>query len=109
MIDQADNLRKIAENKNNKEKSNARIITIASGKGGVGKSNITVNLGISLQNLGQRILIIDGDLGMANLDILMGITPKYNLSHILSGKCKMKEAVIEGTDNLNILPGTSGM
>lgn len=111
MIDQAENLRKMTnKNKSDKKnKSNTRIITVASGKGGVGKSNIAINLGISLQKLEQRVLIIDGDLGMANLDILLGITPQYNLSHVLNGKCNIEEAILRGDGDLYILPGTSGI
>ncbi|MFP4661025.1 MAG: MinD/ParA family protein [Halanaerobiales bacterium] len=104
MNDQATKLRQKVQQKEN----NTRIIAIASGKGGVGKSNITVNMGLALQEMGKRVLLLDADLGMANLDILLGLTPRYNLSHVLKGKCKFEDAVLKGPDGIDILPGTSG-
>lgn len=104
MTDQAASLRKKVEAKASK----TRIIAIASGKGGVGKSNITVNLGLSMQEMGKRVLLMDADLGMANLDILLGLAPRYNLSHVLKGKCKFEDAVLAGPEGIDILPGTSG-
>lgn len=104
MNDQATKLRQKVQQKEN----NTRIIAIASGKGGVGKSNITVNMGLALQEMGKRVLLLDADLGMANLDILLGLTPRYNLSHVLKGKCKFEDAVLNGPDGIDILPGTSG-
>lgn len=104
MNDQATKLRKKVQEK----AGNTRIIAIASGKGGVGKSNITVNLGLALQEMGKRVLLLDADLGMANLDILLGLTPRYNLSHVLKGKCKFEDALLNGPEGIDILPGTSG-
>ncbi|MDI3546955.1 MAG: flagellar biosynthesis protein FlhG [Halanaerobiales bacterium] len=91
------------------KKRNTRIIAIASGKGGVGKTNISLNLGLALQELGERVLLLDADLGMANVDILLGLTPRYNLSHVLKGRCKFAEALLEGPGGIDILPGTSGV
>ncbi len=88
--------------------NNTRIIAIASGKGGVGKTNFTVNLGLSLQKNGHQTLIIDADFGMANADLVLGITPIYNLGHIIKGKCTFQEAIVAGPNNMHILPGTSG-
>lgn len=105
MTDQATNLRKKVQNK----KENTRIVAVASGKGGVGKSNITVNLGLSFQQMGKRVLLLDADLGMANLDILLGLAPRYNLSHVLKGKCEFEDALLKGPGNIDILPGTSGV
>ncbi|MEJ6950235.1 MinD/ParA family protein [Natronospora cellulosivora (SeqCode)] len=105
MNDQATQLRKKVAAKAHK----TRIIAIASGKGGVGKSNITVNLGLALQERGKKVLLLDADLGMANLDILLGITPTYNLSHVLKGRCSFQEALIVGPGNIDILAGTSGV
>ncbi len=104
MNDQATKLRE----KVSQKASNTRIVAVASGKGGVGKSNITVNLGLTLQGMGKRVLLLDADLGMANLDILLGLTPRYNLSHVLKGKCKFEDALLHGPDGIDILPGTSG-
>jgi len=105
MFDQASSLRKRVESK----KRNTRIIAIASGKGGVGKSNLSVNLGLALQEQGEKILILDADLGMANVDILLGITPSYNLNHVLKGRCSLDEAVTKGPGGINILAGSSGI
>ncbi|MFW6381504.1 MAG: MinD/ParA family protein [Bacillota bacterium] len=91
------------------EQDNTRVISIASGKGGVGKTNLSVNLGINLYKEGVKTLLIDADFGMANVDILLGITPQYNLSHILNGKCMLPDAIITGPGSLDILPGNSGV
>ncbi len=116
MNDQAAKLRKIVKEKgsnNNKKKSDlkgtSRIITIASGKGGVGKSNITVNMGFALKSFGQKVLLLDGDLGMANLDILLGISPQFNLSHVLKEKCRLEQAIFKQSKNFHLLPGFSGV
>ena len=114
MLDQASKLRKMVEKegaagKEEKSSDNSKIIAVASGKGGVGKSNITVNLGLALKEAGQEVLLIDADMGMANLDILLGLAQKYNLSHILQDKCTFEEALISGPEGIDILPGTSGV
>ncbi|MFW5962077.1 MAG: MinD/ParA family protein [bacterium] len=113
--DQASKLREIVASKgtNNeilerKEKKNARIIAIASGKGGVGKSNVSVNLALTMQKKGMKTLIIDADMGMANIDVLLGMTPQYNLSHVLRGQHRFEEVVLEGPHGMHFLPGTSG-
>ncbi|MFW5986040.1 MAG: MinD/ParA family protein [Halanaerobiales bacterium] len=90
------------------QKKNTRIIAIASGKGGVGKTNIAVNLGLLLNQEEEKTLLIDADFGMANIDVVLGITPKYNLGHIIRGKCYLEDAIIAGPKELDILPGTSG-
>ncbi|MEJ2157585.1 MAG: P-loop NTPase, partial [Desulfobacteraceae bacterium] len=63
-----------------------RMIAITSGKGGVGKTNIVANLGFTLSRFGQKVLILDADLGLGNLDVLLGLTPEYNLSHLIQGE-----------------------
>jgi len=68
-----------------------RVIAITSGKGGVGKTNIVANLGYSLSALGKKVLIMDADLGLANLDVLLGLAPKYNLSHVITGEKTFSE------------------
>ncbi|ACL70416.1 MinD/ParA family protein [Halothermothrix orenii] len=108
MVDQATRLRKLVKAKEIKG-SETRVIAIASGKGGVGKTNVAVNLGLALQKKGKRVLLLDADLGMANVDILLGLTPKYNLNHVLKGKCDFYEALLEGPEGLHVLPGTSGV
>jgi flagellar biosynthesis protein FlhG len=87
----------------------ARIIAITSGKGGVGKTNIVANLGYQLSRAGQRVLILDADLGLGNLDILIGLAPRYNLSHVISGERRLSDIIVEGPGQLRILPAASGI
>jgi flagellar biosynthesis protein FlhG len=89
--------------------SPARVIAITSGKGGVGKTNIVANLGYALCKAGNRVLIFDADLGLGNLDVLLGLTPHHNLSHVVQGGKKLSEIVISGPGNLKILPASSGI
>ncbi|WP_213182004.1 MinD/ParA family protein [Desulfosarcina cetonica] len=90
-------------------KPQARVIAITSGKGGVGKTNIVANLGYALCKAGKRVLIFDADLGLGNLDVLLGLTPRYNLSHVVEGVKTLPEIVINGPGNLKILPASSGI
>ena len=90
-------------------KAPARVIAITSGKGGVGKTNIVANLGYALCKAGQRVLIFDADLGLGNLDVLLGLTPTYNLSHVIEGEKRLSEIIINGPGNLKILPASSGI
>lgn len=104
MFDQAAGLRKRV---NGVRKS--RVIAIASGKGGVGKTNVAVNLGMALQRKNKKVLLVDVDLGTANIDVLLGLTPKYHLGHLLNGEKELTEIIIDGPEGLDILPGTSGI
>lgn len=85
-----------------------RVIAVCSGKGGVGKSSFTVNFGIALTRFGHRVLLLDADLGMGNLDLLLGMTPKYNISHILAGKKEISDVVLSGPSGVKVLPASSG-
>ncbi len=91
------------------QEAQARVIAITSGKGGVGKTNIVANLGYSLCKSGQRVLIFDADLGLGNLDVLLGLTPQYNFSHVIEGKKKLSDIIIGGPGNVKILPASSGI
>jgi flagellar biosynthesis protein FlhG len=84
-----------------------RIIAVTSGKGGVGKSNVAVNLGITLTRFGHRVMLVDADIGMANIDLLLGITPKYNITHLLSGKKELNDIMLNGPSGVKILPSSS--
>ncbi len=77
-------------------KKPVRVMAVGSGKGGVGKSNVVINLSVAFDRLGLRTLIMDADLGLANIDILLGLTPKYNMSHVLSGQKRLEEVLVDG-------------
>lgn len=86
-----------------------RVIAVTSGKGGVGKSNIVVNLGLALSRQGLKVLLIDADLGLANLDILLGLTPSYTIQDLLAHRQTLAEVMAEGPEGLKILPASSGI
>jgi flagellar biosynthesis protein FlhG len=86
-----------------------RTIAITSGKGGVGKSNVAVNVALELADLGHRVSLLDADLALANVDVLLGLNPQYHLGHLLSGQRALKEVVIEVEDGLRLIPGGSGI
>ena len=90
-------------------RSNARVIAVTSGKGGVGKTNIVANLGYAFSRLGQKVLILDADMGLGNLDVLLGLAPKYNLSHVIMGEKSISEIIVEGPGHMLILPASSGI
>jgi len=92
-----------------KYKKETKVIAITSGKGGVGKTNIVANLGFALSRLGKKVIILDADLGLGNLDVLLGLAPKYNLSHVISGEKSMEEIILKGPGNIEILPASSGI
>lgn len=86
-----------------------RVITVTSGKGGVGKTNVVANLAIALSRAGKRVLVLDADLGLGNIDVLLGLTPKYTLEHVLSGARSLSEIMLQGPSGIRILPASSGM
>ncbi len=86
-----------------------RVFAITSGKGGVGKTNLSVNIGIAMAQTGQRVVLMDADMGLANVDILLGVYPKFNLSHVLSGEKTLDEIMIDGPAGLRVIPGASGI
>jgi flagellar biosynthesis protein FlhG len=88
---------------------NTRVISVASGKGGVGKSNIVANIGYFFSKLGKKVLIFDADLGLGNMDILLGLAPKHNFSHTMTGEKKIEEIVLTGPAEMKIIPAASGI
>lgn len=111
-MDQAEKLRLLMKKNialSAKLKHSIGIYTIASGKGGVGKTNVVVNLAIALQKRGKRVLIIDADLGMANVDVILGIYPQSTLYDVLFRGRSFKETIINGPEGIKILPGGSGI
>ena len=110
MLDQAEALRKLINNEEQEnKKTSTKLITVTSGKGGVGKSNFVVNLAIVLQNKGKRVLIFDADLGMGNDDVLMGIYPKHNIFDIIFNDLQIKDVIIEGTNGVSLIPAGSAL
>jgi flagellar biosynthesis protein FlhG len=95
--------------RNMKKTNPVRVIAITSGKGGVGKTNLSVNLGIALAQAGRRVALLDADMGLANVDILLGIYPKFNLLHVLSGDKTLAEIMLDGPSGLKVIPGASGI
>ena len=90
------------------EQENARVLCVSSGKGGVGKTHISVNLAYMMAKMGQRVLLIDGDLELANVDILLNIEPKCTIAEVLEDKAPPVEAVVEVEPNFSVLPASSG-
>ena len=98
-----------SENADRNSGSKARVIAITSGKGGVGKTSIVANLGYAFTKMGKKVLILDADLGLGNLDVLLGLAPKYNLSHVIMGERTIEEILVEGPGQMKILPASSGI
>jgi flagellar biosynthesis protein FlhG len=102
MIDQASGLRKM------QDLQKIKVIAISGGKGGVGKTNVSLNTAISLAEQGKKVLVLDADLGLANVDVMLGLRVQRNLSHVLSGEYELDDVIIEGPAGINIIPATSG-
>ncbi len=86
-----------------------RVIAVASGKGGVGKTNVSVNLAVSLSKIGNRVLLMDADMGLANVDIMLGLQTDYNLSHVLDGQKELRDVMVEGPAGVKVIPAASGV
>jgi len=115
-MNQADTLEKLMKEPKttiasslSQERHHPRVISVSSGKGGVGKTNLTSNVAYNLALAGQRVLVLDADLNLANVDVLLGLTPKYNLHHVFQGERTLGEVVIQGPAGIKILPGSSGI
>jgi len=107
-MDQAENLRRIIKNKQSHENL-ARVITVTSGKGGVGKSSTAVNIAIQLSKLGKRVIIIDADFGLANVEVMLGIRPQYTLADVMFRGKELEEVITMGPENIGFLSGGSGI
>lgn len=102
-MDQAAGLRNISN------PGPVRVIAVASGKGGVGKTNVSVNLALAMVAEGKRVMLLDADFGLANVDIMLGLRPEFNLSHVISGERTLEEIIVLGPSGLRIVPASSGM
>ena len=103
--DQADALRQLAEG----GRRYGTTIAVTSGKGGVGKSNVTINLAVTLAQAGEEVMVMDADMGLANIDVLLGLSPGLNLSHVINGECSLEETIIDGPAGIRIVPASSGV
>jgi flagellar biosynthesis protein FlhG len=86
-----------------------RSLAVTSGKGGVGKTNVTANLAIALARRNRRVLLVDGDLSLANLDLLLGVMPRHNLEQVISGERRIEDVIVPTYDNIRLLPAASGV
>lgn len=106
-MDQARTLRKWAKGSPGAPRQ-PKVIAVTSGKGGVGKTNVVANLAVAFSQLGQRVLILDADLALGNVDVLFGIVPPYTLEHVLLGQKSVSEIMVQGPSGIRILPTSSG-
>lgn len=102
-IDQAAGLRRMVK------PEPVRVIAVTGGKGGVGKTNVSINLAVAMADLGKRVLVLDADLGLANIDVVLGLHPEYDLSHVLRGERSLDEILIEGPSGIRVAPAASGV
>jgi flagellar biosynthesis protein FlhG len=86
-----------------------RVIAVTGGKGGVGKTSISANLGVAFAELGRRVMLLDADLGLANLDVMLGLHAERNLSHVMQGECSLEDVMVTGPKGMRVVPGASGI
>lgn len=117
MTDQAEDLKTLMKNKNSSDKAalsnippkrKTRIIAVTSGKGGVGKTNISTNMAIAYAKMGKNVIVIDADLGLANVNVMMNIIPKFNLYHVMKKQKKMSDIIIDTEYGIKFVAGASG-
>ena len=104
MADQAQNLRELVG-----KKQEIRVVSVTSGKGGVGKSSFSVNLAIAMSRLGVKVLVVDADFGLANVDVMLGVTMKYDIGHVLRGEKALDEVIQLGYEGVRFISGGSGV
>jgi len=102
IVDQASSLRNMNQSRL------IKVIAVTGGKGGVGKTNITLNTAIAMAKQGKRVMVLDADLGLANVDVMLGLRVERNLSHVLSGECTLDDVLVTGPHGIKIAPATSG-
>lgn len=101
--DQAETLRRM------KAGNQVKVIAVSGGKGGVGKSNVSANLAVALSGMGRRVMLMDADLGLANLDVLLGLQPKQTLAQVLEGAASLEEVIVDGPAGIRVVPAASGV
>src|SRR5262245_43186303 len=104
----------IANNKDSRAQSRpgnkpVQTIAVTGGKGGVGKTSVAVNLATAMAQAGRRVMLLDGDLGLANVDVFLGLTPRHTMAHVLSGERTLEEIILESPQGLQVVPGASGV
>ncbi|OQW35797.1 MAG: flagellar synthesis regulator FleN [Nitrospira sp. SG-bin1] len=99
----------MSEDLNRGGRPSTQVIAVSSGKGGVGKTNVVVNLAIALTKMGKRVLILDADLGLGNLDVLLGLIPRHTIEDVLLGTHTLDEIVLKGPGGIHVLPASSGV
>jgi flagellar biosynthesis protein FlhG len=100
--DQAAGLRRIRPTKP------VQAVAVTSGKGGVGKTSVSVNLSMAMAMAGKKVMLLDGDLGLANVDVMLGLQPSYNLANVLAGECTLEDTIVEAPEGLAVIPASSG-
>lgn len=108
-MDQVQQLRNIIKQQNMQQQHLARVITVTSGKGGVGKSNMSVNMAIQLSRLGKKVIILDADFGLANVEVMLGTRPKYNMADMIFGGKDIRDVICKGPENIGFISGGSGI
>ncbi len=108
-MDQAERLRNIVKQQNSIKKSQARVITVTSGKGGVGKSSVSINLAIQFAKTGKKVIIFDADFGLANIEVMFGAIPKYNLADMIFRGKEFKDIIVNGPMEIGFISGGSGI
>ncbi|MBR3602373.1 MAG: MinD/ParA family protein [Lachnospiraceae bacterium] len=108
-MDQAEQLRNIIKANQSPQRPLARVITVTSGKGGVGKSNVSINLALQFRKMGQRVIILDADFGLANIEIMFGTVPKHNLCDLIYKGKNIKDIITWGAGDVGFISGGSGI
>lgn len=108
-MDQAEQLRNIIKASQGPQRPLARVITVTSGKGGVGKSNVSINLALQFRKMGQRVIILDADFGLANIEIMFGTVPKHNLCDLIYKGKNIKDIITWGAGDVGFISGGSGI